>query len=72
MIASIVGQSRASEVFDKVLQLVLADGYYTDGKIHILCLPSKRESHHSMIQCNLGVGLLPLHGTVLSALQKER
>ncbi|KAH9286707.1 Serine/threonine-protein kinase Nek1 [Echinococcus granulosus] len=30
MIASIVGQSRASEVFNRVLQLVLADGTYID------------------------------------------
>ncbi|KAL5112531.1 Serine/threonine-protein kinase Nek1 [Taenia crassiceps] len=29
-IASMVGQSRASEVFDRVLQLVLADGSYID------------------------------------------
>lgn len=31
IIASIVGQNRANEVFDKVLQLVLADCAYFDG-----------------------------------------
>eukprot|EP00108_Taenia_solium_P004377 TsM_000740000 transcript=TsM_000740000 gene=TsM_000740000 len=35
VIASIVGQSRASEVFDRVLQLVLADGTYIDGNTTI-------------------------------------